>query len=53
MMMICVWAFYSNLHVLQLVHLVGPTFTGPVQDPLAVLSLENQLCMKNDQIRGT
>ena len=25
--------------------LVGPTATGPVLDPLAVLLLDNQLCM--------
>ena len=35
----------SNM-ILTLQHLVRPTITGPVQDPPAVLSLDNPLCMK-------
>ena len=32
---------------------MGSTVTRLVQDPLAVNSSDNQLCMQNDQTRGT
>ena len=32
--------------------LVGPTVTGPVQDPLAVLSLDNQQCMHKEGVQS-
>ena len=43
-------AIQANRKDLQALTLVGPTRENPVLDPLAVLHLDNWLCMKNSRI---
>ena len=38
-----IWKKIQHINLLHVDHLVGPTVTGPVLDPLAVLRLDNQL----------